>query len=1021
MAPCRADASAAPRPRTAYGASDRTIPEVLDEQAALLTVKPFLQVWRPAHGVVLTLSFAEVLRRVAAAERALLARGVAHGQRVALLSHPTVPFFLYSLALLGLGAVGVILNWRMAPPALLATLELSQARTLVGSARLAEAARYLQTHSSLPLWWLEPPPQPRAEDSALPALDGAALPPDASSSPPLPPRRPVATDVAVIMFTSGSTSTPKAVPLTHGGLLWNCAQRLRMQPDAFAAPNAGTLSLLPNFHVIGFTNNFLFNLFAGVRCVVQADAGSAPLSARLMLEACACTRPTVLDTVPWLVEELLALLDGGEEEAGCLARLHFILAGGCALNAAVLLPQLRRHGVKVWPHYGQTELGGPALVGGLEGDLAAMRPLPGVRYELEGADGQTGVEEGELVLIGMHSATEGYLPGSNGRRLQGHAPSTAARFYTGDVFRVVEAEDGGEWLVHVCRQDDLLVHSTGEMTNPLPIEAALHAQCAHVASALCLIGQRQPRPFLVIEPKQGVAPDAARAAVIAALPSVNAAQPGYSHLAAAAVLCAHAPLAKSAKGNVVRPLVEAAYTPAMEAVRAGGATDGEGSAADGEPADSIALVDSAAARPSAGGGAGHMYCLAMLHVLLHHNEALWGGGPLCAASAACNPAVRVAHDLLYPVAIPTFLMLAGAKDAHHLTSPLKLATHAALLLAVGALFFYWVPSAAHAFWNRALELEGQRWEHGGKHARQIGARLGATLIHIHTYQWFFFVLAIYKLVAIAAVPFRQRAPYLLPLLTLVLHFASYADVPWPLMRNPVSYRPESNPMASLEEKFLLPVMAKLTPLWPFYAALPLALPAGFPSVLPLQRALERRHVPAAATRALWAALFLSLASIQPYIAAAHPLNLKADTSPMMVAYGCKEEYFRPFNSQDCEGGRPHWAIRFACLDLLHLALVAAMTVGFGACVPRAPSRLSAAGERTLFCYLLHVPLTPLIQSSAVFALLEYASPSPSSYTRGLAVLGYMLAVQLALSRKPSLPSLSMPSYRAVHAQQQQQK
>eukprot|EP00966_Prymnesium_polylepis_P068881 1600133-Prymnesium_polylepis.1 len=193
-----------------------------------------------------------------------------------------------------------------------------------------------------------------------------------------------------------------------------------------------------------------------------------------MLEACACTRPTVLDTVPWLVEELMALLDDGDEAASCLSRLHFILAGGCALNEALLLPKLRRHDVTLWPHYGQTELGGPALVGGLDGNLAAMRPLPGVRYELEGGDND---DEGELVLIGMRCATEGYLPGSNGRRLQGSASSTAERFYTGDVFRRIEAEDGSEWLVHACRQDDLLVHTTGEMTNPLPIEAALHAQC----------------------------------------------------------------------------------------------------------------------------------------------------------------------------------------------------------------------------------------------------------------------------------------------------------------------------------------------------------------------------------------------------------------------------------------------------------------------------------------------------------------------------------------------------------------
>jgi long-subunit acyl-CoA synthetase (AMP-forming) len=76
------------------------------------------------------------------------------------------------------------------------------------------------------------------------------------------------------MFTSGSTATPKAVPLTHGGLLWNCEQRQLVSPDLVAASNASTLSFLPNFHVIGFVNNFLFNL-----CAARPQALTAPVPA----------------------------------------------------------------------------------------------------------------------------------------------------------------------------------------------------------------------------------------------------------------------------------------------------------------------------------------------------------------------------------------------------------------------------------------------------------------------------------------------------------------------------------------------------------------------------------------------------------------------------------------------------------------------------------------------------------------------------------------------------------------------
>jgi hypothetical protein len=70
-------------------------------------------------------------------------------------------------------------------------------------------------------------------------------------------------------------------------------------------------------------------------------------------------------------------------------------------------------------------------------------------------------------------------------------------------------------------------------------------------------------------------------------------------------------------------------------------------------------------------------------------------------------------------------------------------------------------------------------------------------------------------------------------------------------------------------------MAKLSPLWPFYAALPLMLPPEFPAVLPLQRAAERRRVPGWLVRGAWATLFIALALAQPVLKEGHVLNLKA--------------------------------------------------------------------------------------------------------------------------------------------------
>ena len=53
------------------------------------------------------------------------------------------------------------------------------------------------------------------------------------------------------------------MPLTHRGLLWSCDAKRRAEQEALnlsLAAHEGSLAFLPSFHVIGFTNNFLYNL-----------------------------------------------------------------------------------------------------------------------------------------------------------------------------------------------------------------------------------------------------------------------------------------------------------------------------------------------------------------------------------------------------------------------------------------------------------------------------------------------------------------------------------------------------------------------------------------------------------------------------------------------------------------------------------------------------------------------------------------------------------------------------------------
>ena len=65
---------------------------------------------------------------------------------------------------------------------------------------------------------------------------------------------------------------------------------------------------------MGFVANTLFNLVAGVRAAVLASH-DAKLSPSLMLDAILQLKPSVCNTVPWVVEGLVAMMGDGHERA----------------------------------------------------------------------------------------------------------------------------------------------------------------------------------------------------------------------------------------------------------------------------------------------------------------------------------------------------------------------------------------------------------------------------------------------------------------------------------------------------------------------------------------------------------------------------------------------------------------------------------------------------------------------------------------------------------------------------------
>ena len=187
-----------------------------------------------------------------------------------------------------------------------------------------------------------------------------------------------------------------------------------------------------------------------------------------------------------------------------------------------------------------------------EGVSYSFRPTPG----MEGA-AASGLRSGELVLHGALSATAGYLSGHDARPLANADGGGISQSYcTGDVFE--EFEVAGEvCLRHCSRRDDVLVHTSGEMTNPLPIEAEISAH--HAVSAACVLGDKCARPAVCVELHAHARQDPALAAELwASIERANLKQPSWSHVLPhhVVVVDEEDALPRSAKGNVQRSVLQ---------------------------------------------------------------------------------------------------------------------------------------------------------------------------------------------------------------------------------------------------------------------------------------------------------------------------------------------------------------------------------------------------------------------------------------------------------------------------------
>ena len=277
----------------------------------------------------------------------------------------------------------------------------------------------------------------------------------------------VGTDTAALLYTSGSTSTPKGVQIAHGdaiGNMWHIGERMHIVPgDRFWC----AVSLFWGFGCM----NILYNAFTHAACVVlqrSFDAGEA----LRMLEAEKCT---VIYAFPNMVA---AMMDHPDYSSSDLSALR---TGGTGGTPEQIRTMMDMGAAEICQLYGLTETyGNCAVVDGrndpLEKRLTTCgRPLPGAVVRIVDPESNTPKAIGEVGEIQvLKPVTPGYYKDEDKNR---EAFLDDGYFRTGDLGRI--DEDG--YLVFEGRLKDM-IKVGGINVSPAEVESVLMEDAAIAAA-----------------------------------------------------------------------------------------------------------------------------------------------------------------------------------------------------------------------------------------------------------------------------------------------------------------------------------------------------------------------------------------------------------------------------------------------------------------------------------------------------------------------------------------------------------
>jgi long-chain acyl-CoA synthetase len=366
---------------------------------------------------------------------------------------------------------------------------------------------------------------------------GAAAPVAALPAPP--------SDVAAVLYTSGTTGEPKGVVLSHGNVLANILTMREVMAAAEERPEEQrSLAFLPWAHAFGHTCELHLAISSGSSMAIAESVDK-------IVDNLQEIRPTILVAVPrvflrvynsalqligrkpapvrWLFERgleaakkknrgeslrlterwILAAADRivfSRVRARLGGRLKYAVSGAAALSRDVA-EFVDAIGIMVYEGYGLTETS-PIAAANVPGQRklgSVGRPIPGVRIDIDRA-ATTDSRHGEIVIYGPN-----VMRGYENRPADTQAVFTPdGGFRTGDMGYL--DEDGYLFITGRIKEQYKLAN--GKYVVPTPLEERLKVS-PFIANVM-VYGENQPHNVALIVPDLLVLRDWAQAAGLAA-------------------------------------------------------------------------------------------------------------------------------------------------------------------------------------------------------------------------------------------------------------------------------------------------------------------------------------------------------------------------------------------------------------------------------------------------------------------------------------------------------------------------